>query len=202
MDTLAQRLADPSVTIDALGAWLDSLDHAGRVAALGDIVPSQQRQIWSLSAQAVPLALTDFVPSSVGDVTEVIHVGRNTMPPGLRAFEKRFARPAGDGARLFGFNEGATRWLLGPGAFVARSTAGDAKEEALGSIVVDYYLTPDGPVPAHWPAMTPASRGISFFVFGYTRDYMRRVSQHVTIGRGYKWGMDTGALFILIRQDA
>ncbi len=196
-------LAEPDITIARIGDRLDALDHAGRLAALGGATPKQQQKLWELAANAAPLTMDDFVPANVPDVTAVVHHGRNTMPlEGLRPFQKLFARASGRADTLYGFNEGKVRPWLGPGCFTVRYTHGNPKEEALGSVVVDYYLTPEGDVPAAWPAPISAARGISFLVYGYTRDYMRRVSRHVTIGRGFKWGIDVGALFLLIREDA
>ena len=200
--TLGDWLREPAITIDRIAERLDSLDHAGRMQALGKATPAEQQKLWLLALQAPPVTFEDFVPADVPDVTAVIHHGRNTMPlEGLRTFQKIFARARGTKDKLYGFNEGKTRPWLGPGCFTVRTTAGNAKEEKLGAIVVDYYLTPDGDVPAAWPAPVSASRGISWFVYGYTRDYMRKVSRHVTIGRGFKWNIDVGALFLLIRED-
>ena len=196
-------LAEPQISIHQVAERLDALDHEGRMAALGAASSADQRQLWALAEKSDPLTMEDFVPASVQDVTAVVHEGRNTMPlEGLRPFQKLFARAKGQPDRLYGFNEGKVRPWLGPGCFTVRYTRGNPKEEALGSVVVDYYLTPDGEVPAAWPVPVSAARGVSLLVYGHTRDYMRRVSEQVTIGRGFKWGIDVGALFLLIRHDA
>ena len=145
--SLEAALADPAVSIDRIGAWLDAMDHAGRMQALGTSTRAQQRRLWDLAADAPPITLDHFVPPSVPDTTEVIHHGRNSLPA-FRSFQKRFAR-AGDGtARAFGYNEGSTRPLIGPGYFVLHDTAGNPTWEERGAWVVDYFMVPTAPCRA------------------------------------------------------
>jgi len=186
--------------LDALSAWLDGLDHAARVDAMHRTTRAQQARMYDLAAAARPLTLEDFVPAHVPDRVEVIHHGRNSLPL-FRSFQKRFARPDGDRTRLFGYNEGALRPLLGPGCFVAHPTAGNATWEPRGAIVVDYFQVPDGPVPDGWPAVVPNSRGLQILVYHNTRDFMRRVSAHVTIGKAFKVETSLESFFTLVRED-
>jgi hypothetical protein len=130
----------------------------------------------------------------------MIHDGKNTLPA-FQIFQKRMCRPAADDARLFGYNEGFTRALLGPGYFVVHSTAGNAAWEARGAVVVDYFMVPDGPVAPGWPAVVPNSRGLQVLVYDGTRDFMRRVSAHVSIGAAFKGERQLGAYFTLCRAD-
>lgn len=198
--TLDRLLADDATTIEALGAWLDGLDHAGRFEALSSTSKAQQAKLWTLAATSRPLTLDDFVPASVPDRTEVIHHGRNSLPA-FRTFQKRFARAPGDPTRLFGYNEGATRLLIGPGYFVAHGTAGNPSWEERGAVVVDYFMVPDAPVPDGWPAVVPNSRGPQILVYHRTRDFMRRVSEHVTIGMAFKVERSMNSYFTLLRED-
>ena len=74
-----------------------------------------------------PVELLDLVPASVGDLAQVRHFGRNTLPA-FTLFEKRFCRPKGADPRkpdsLYGFNFQALSPLTGPGYFVARPVPG------------------------------------------------------------------------------
>lgn len=190
----------PEASIHDIGTWLDGLSPAARLEACRGVGRGLQRQLFEKAGASAPLTLDDYVPEGVDPLREVIHEGRNTLPA-FRLFQKRFCRPANGGEVLFGYNEGDTRKLIGPGYFVMRSTAGAADEEALGSLVVDYTRVPDGPVADGWPGVVPNSQGLQRFVYHNTRDYMRRVSAHVTIGAAYKKGKALGAWFILCRQD-
>ena len=61
---------------------------------------------------------------------------------------------------------------------------------------------PEGEVPAAWPKVVPNSRGPQILVYHRTRDFMRRVSAHVSVGAAYKVEKAMGAFFTLIREDA
>jgi hypothetical protein len=203
--TLDQLLADPAITIGAITDWLDAMDHAGRMAAMGRTSRAQQRKLWELSASAPPITLEHFVPANVPPCTEVIHHGRNSLPA-FRSFQKRFARPKDGTPRAFGYNEGATRALIGPGYFVLHDTTSNpawpAEWRERGAWVVDYFEVPEGEVPAAWPKVVPNSRGPQILVYHRTRDFMRRVSAHVSVGAAYKVEKPMGAFFTLIREDA
>ena len=186
-----------STTISDLAAYLDGLDHAGRMEAMGRTSKKQQRKLWELAAASEPLTLDYFVPPSVGERTEVIHHGRNTLPV-FNSFQKRFARNGGD---PYGYNESSTRPFLGPGYFVAHVTKGNAAWEERGAVVVDYFMVPDGPVPDGWPTIKPNSSGLQILVYHKTRDFMRKVSEHVSIGMAYKVETSLNNWFTLIRED-
>lgn len=197
---LAQMLDRSDITLDALATWLDDLGHDGRIAAMSTSTKAQQRRLWELAADAAPLTLEDFVPADVDPVTEVIHHGRNTLPA-LNSFQKRFARPDDGSDRLFGYNHASTTGLIGPGYFVMHSTAGNATWETRGALVVDYFMVPDGAVPAGWPRVRPNSKGLQVLVYHRTRDFMRKVSRHVTIGEAFKNESRLNNWFTLVRED-
>jgi hypothetical protein len=79
-------------------------------------------------------------------------------------------------------------------------TAGRPEWEARGAVVIDYFQIPDGPVPAGWPPVIPNTKGLQRFVYHRTRDFMRRVSTHVTIGAAFKEEKSLDHYFILCRQ--
>ena len=117
----------------------------------------------------------------------------------IPATTARFARPEDGSARLFGYNEGATRAWIGPGFFVAVPTAGNAAWEERGAVVIDYFQVPDGPVPAGWPAVKRNDQGLQVLVYNGTRDFMRRVSREVSIGTAYKGEKKLDHYFTLCR---
>ena len=197
--TLRQMLADPSMTIGALAAHLDGMDHAGRMAFLGSTNKADQRRLWHLAAGSAPITREHFVPAGTPPRTAVPHFGRNTLPL-FNSFQKVFCAPEDGSNRLFGYNEGATRPLIGPGYYVAIPTAGNPAWEERGAWVVDYFQVPDGPVVDGWPKVKKNSQGLQVLVYHHTRDFMRKVSEHVSIGIAYKNEMCLNNWFTLIRE--
>ncbi|MEE2779883.1 MAG: hypothetical protein VYE15_05110, partial [Myxococcota bacterium] len=126
--------------------------------------------------------------------TEVIHVGRNSLPA-FRDFEKRFSRDDTREDALYGYNEGATRPLIGPGYFVAHL------DENRSEIGVDYLMVPpdDANLPDGWPAVIPNEKGLQRFVYAGMVDYLRKVSEHILIGRAWRKGKVTNNYFVLCR---
>ena len=191
-----QTLVRQGAPIGEIADHLDALDADTRRAEVQGLGGRDQRSLFEAAAASPPLDLTYFVPADVGDLTEVIHAGRNSLPA-FKLFEKRWCRPAGDEKRLFGYNEGPTRPLIGPGYFVAHETdAGDPR----GAVVVDYYLVPDGDVAPGWPKVKANHQGLQILVYHQTRDYMRRVSEHVSIGQAHKRERQIIGTFILSRE--
>ncbi len=199
---LARALADASLSRVALEEALDRASPDERRDAVLALDRAAQRRLYHLAAQAPPLALEDFVPAELAPREAVRHFGKNTLPLpfALRFFEKRFSRPESGPPRLFGYNETpVVRWV-GPGYFVAVATAGEPAWTTRGAVVVDYFRVPDGPVPAGWPPVVPNTRGLQRFVYHGTRDFMRRLSQHVTIGAAYKGERPLDHYFVLVRE--
>jgi hypothetical protein len=132
----------------------------------------------------------------------VRHRGRNTlpMPRKLQLFEKRFCRPESRDDGLFGYNQSPFIGTVGPGFFVAVSTASNPAWRDRGAVVVDYFQVPDGKVASDWPKVIPNTQGLQRFVYHRTRDFMRRVSKHVTIGAAYKVEKKLDHYFVLVRE--
>jgi hypothetical protein len=195
----AQLLSDSGTTPEHLAEFLDGLDHAGRIAAMDATSKAQQRTLWGLVQDAPPITMEHFVPAKVAGGIEVIHHGRNTLPV-FRTFQKRFTRSTDDDT-IFGYNEGFTRKFIGPGYFVARQSDGNAAWERRGAVFVDYFDVPTCSVPAHWPAVKPNNSGLQVLVYHQMRDFMRRVSEHVSIGMAFKVEKDMNSWFTLVRQD-
>ena len=159
--------------------------------------------LFEKAAHAPAIDFAHFV-GDARDRQEVIHDGVNTLPvlPALRRFQKRFCRPTGEHDRLFGYNEGPTRRVIGPGYFVAIPTADKPAWSARGAIVVDYFQTPDGEVVASWPPVVDNHWRLQRFVYQETRDFMRRVSRHVSVGAAFKRERPLDHYFVLCRQSS
>ena len=194
-------LADPALTVAAFGAHLDGLTGPQRWEQLRRLDRAQQRRLYQL-AIGNPVGLDDLVAGAAA-LTEVIHDGLNTLPVPwpLRRFQKRFCRPADGGSGvLYGYNEGPLRRIIGPGYFVARATTEPAWVER-GGVVVDYFEVPTGPVVDGWPRVIENSKGLQRNVYDHTRDFLRRVSEHVTIGAASKDDTPLDHYFVLCRRD-
>jgi hypothetical protein len=204
---LRHLLRDPHAPMTAISSLLDEADGAARRAALLSLSRAQQRALYERAAQSPPLTLDDLVPPSTPPLQPVVHHGLNSLPA-FRRFEKHMCRPANGaddgGARLFGFNEGATRRFIGPGYFVATPTTG--RSDALpswaerGGVVVDYFQVPDSQVAAGWPGVVDNSRGLQRFVFRGMRDYLRKVSTHASIGAAFQGEKPFHSWFVLCRD--
>jgi hypothetical protein len=197
---LAALIVDPGAGIADIAAHLDRLEGADRWAQVRVLGRDQQRALYR-KAEGGPIGLDHFVGDAAARV-EVIHDGINTLPapPPLRRFQKRFCRPDSDDT-LYGYNEGPTRRLIGPGYFVATTTAHQYPQwTAHGGVVVDYHRVPDSAVPEGWPPVIPNSRGLQRFVYHQTRDFIRGVSTHVSIGAAFKRDKPLDHYFILCRR--
>lgn len=189
--------------IDVVSAFLDGLTHDQRLAQVHRSPRRMQGKLFDLAADGPPLTLDYFVPQDVPDGRPVVHHGFNSLPlPGFgRRFRKPMARSTGHPGQLYGYNDSPFTPLIGPGYFLHTPTLHKPHWPSRGGTVIDYWQIPDHDVPAHWPRVRKNSRGLQFFVYDKTRDFMRRVSSHVTIGAAFKYGRRIGAHFILVRED-
>jgi len=207
MSGIIDMIDDDRTGIDAIGAYLDSLDAKPRWLEVKQLDRTHQRTLYEKAAHAAPIDITHFV-GDAGPRQEVIHDGVNTLPlpTAWQRFQKRFCRPDRDGAaieaRLFGYNEGPSRKLIGPGFFVAVPTAERPQWSARGGIVVDYFQIPDGAVADGWPRVVANDWRLQRFVYHETRDFMRRVSRDVSIGAAFKRERPLDHYFVLCRRGA
>ena len=201
MPTLRELIHDDTVSIEKIAEHLDRMTEPDRRAAVDALGRGDQRQLYRKAADAPPIDLEHFVPDEIGEVDPVTHLGKNTLPlpSSHRRFQKRFCRPDDQSARLFGYNEAPSRGLIGPGYFVALTTEEVPAWQLRGGVVIDYYQVPDGPVVEGWPQVVPNTQGLQRFVYNGTRDFMRRVSDHVSIGAAYKGEKALDHYFILCR---
>ena len=195
------KMIQNKAEISKIADFLDSLSHTKRLEETRTLNRKNQEWLYQQAKETAPLQLEDFVPTKEPNV-EVIRHGRNTLPlpNALKLFEKRFCRPQKREKALYGYNEGMTRPLIGPGFFVAKPCP--SQWEDLGSIVIDYFEVPDEPVVEGWPKVKRNNQGLQVLVYHQTRDFMRRVSSHVTIGAAYKKEKPLGHYFILCRNES
>jgi len=196
-EDLKGALGEPTVKPHEISQLLDGLDHASRVTAIRSLNRSEQRKLYEGVDGFRPLALTDLVPSTYGDLETVRHFGKNTLPA-FSLFEKRFCRPPNTDSdhpvELFGFNFQTMSPVTGPGYFIASA------DEQRHEVLVDYHRVP----PTHpdgWPAIKSNGRGLSRFVYGFMIDTLRSVSRHVSIGSAARKGKDLGSWFVLCREE-
>lgn len=204
MTGLIDRIDDDRAGIDAIGAYLDGLEVKPRWLEVSRLDRAHQRTLYEKAAHAPPIDIAHFV-GDAGPRQEVIHDGVNTLPlpTSWQRFQKRFCRPDPDAAtlaRLFGYNEGPSRRLIGPGFFVALPTADRPQWSARGGVVVDYFQVPDGAVADGWPRIVANDWRLSRFVYHQTRDFLRRVSRDVSIGAAFKRERPLDHYFVLCRR--
>jgi hypothetical protein len=194
MTSLDRFFSNGNVDLPALSAALDALDHPARMSAALALTAAQQAALFDAAKGHRPITLEDFVPRARGELSPVIHHGRNSLPLFTR-FQKRFARAPSSEApeELWGYNEQAMRAFTGPGYFVAYPL-GD------GEVNIDYTRLPPRGAPG-WPAVLSNSARLSRFIYNGTQDLMRGVSAHVTIGRASRGAKVMDNWFVLVRED-
>ena len=188
--------------ISTIADQLNACTHEQRYALTQSLNGKDQKALWALCAGRAFL-LSDLVPNHVSPTTPVRHLGKNSLPL-FSQFEKRFIKTQADENVLWGYNEGSARPLVGPGFFVVRATP----DSEIGACVIDYEMLPsDHPnfkreqLPTAWPAIKSNTFGVSRFVYGFMQDYLRKVSDHVSIGRAYRHGKESPNYFVLCRFD-
>jgi len=196
--TLSQLL-QADAKLEQIAEHLDHLDPIARRLETLELDGRAQKLLYEKAADGLPVDLAHFVPEGVEDDREIIHAGRNSQPA-FRYFEKRWCRPGGRPGELWGYNEASVRPLIGPGYFVAHPTEGGGSDPR-GAVVVDYFMQPQGPMPEGWPRIRPNSQGLQMFVYNKMRDYMRRVSGHVSIGAAYRMEKRVMGYFVLCREE-
>jgi len=191
--SLFHLLATKPIDTDAVAAYLDGLDTAGRIEQIRTIPGRLQGALWAAVQGKKKVGVDHFVPPEVPDGTFIRHYGRNSLPM-FNDFEKRFARPRKGAKELWAYNHSPVMGLIGPGHFVLR------KDVDLGTHVCDYYRIP--PVQLDdAPKLQSNTFGLSFLVYAHMVDVMYGVSDHVSVGRVIKNGRPEGQYFLLCRQD-
>ena len=175
--------------IERAAAGLDAMDHATRLDTVRKMGKKIQQPLFH-ACKGREVGIEAIVPADKADLSEVIHHGKNSLPVASH-FQKRFARNPTNPNELLGYNHQDLAWLTGPGYFVAY-----AKD---GEVAIDYTRSPEMTLDT-WPPILPNERGISNLVYAHMIDYLRRVSDHVTIGRAFRKGKWTENYFLLCRE--
>ena len=185
---------EPTVDIEKLAELLDGLGHEGRVHTMRGWDKKKMAAIFDACAGR-SISIEQVVPSSIGADVEVIHDLRNTLPLFSDA-QKRFARTADEAIGGYNRQHGIAR-VSEPGYFTVRAGEGEHANE----LVIDYGKVPSSK-PASWPAIESNDQGfLNGIVWGGMVDYLRRVSQHVSIGAATKGGKPIGQYFALVRRE-
>ena len=184
------------VDLPGLTTFLDGLAPAARVATTRTLTAKEQARLFEAAKHYRRVTLDDFVPKHLPPLEEVIHHGRNSLLA-FSNFQKRMCRPPPDeegrhADQLWGYNEQTFRWATGPGYFLTKPV--DEWE-----VVIDYFDVPPHK-PEAWPMIRPNHARLSRFVYHKTRDFMRGVSEHVSIGRASRDGKTMDNWFVLCRD--
>lgn len=190
-------LRDRPIEPERIRRFLDACSHRERVDSIRSLGRAELRALYLGVDGFKPVTLETLVPATVGDLTEVRHHGKNSLPV-FTHFEKRLCRPRGADRRsaseLYGFNFQTLALLTGPGYFIARAS------EDRPEVLIDYASLPVEHPPG-WPPIRSNERGLSRLVFAFLCDTLRGVSEHVTIGSASRNGRELGSWFALARED-
>lgn len=195
--SLASLLDAADVDAGALAAHLDGLSDAQRVVETLALDGRRQAKLFEVAQGARRFTLDELAPAGTAPLTGVTHEGRNSMPLFSR-FAKVFAVPddaSRAGAERWGFNRtpGLVTTTVGPGYFVAVQQGDE--------VLVDYTRLPPRPLLGAPAILSNASR-LSFFVYNRTKDVVRGVSKHVSIGRAWRGTRRLDNWFVLCRTGA
>ena len=196
IDEILDELQATPIDVDRIESLFNGASHQERVATIHGFKPAMQRRLFAACANR-RLTTEAIVDTDRQPLEEVIHEGQNTLPV-FRQFQKRFCLPTEehrpDNRRiLWGYNHQTFSGMTGPGYFVAYDDADT------GEVVIDYReLPPES--PEDWPNIIDNTARLGRFVYAGMVDRLRRVSDHVTIGRAFK-NKPMNAYFCLVRTD-
>ncbi len=174
--------------IHTLSTALDGATQEQRLAWHGRLPGNQLAVLYDL-AEGQKLSVEEMHGA---DGEAIIHQGMNSMAL-FRSFQKRMALHEG---QLKGFNHQPWAWLVGDGTFIVVPSP-----DVPGELHFDYTRLPDSGYP-DFPPIKDNTAGLSRFVYGNMIDIVRRVSQHITIGKAYRNGEPAGQYFVLCRRES
>lgn len=190
MTTLNEVLARPNVTLAEVRAHLDSIAPETRVREATSLDRSLQATLWAITRASAPVTLTDLVPESTSELSAVPFEGQNDMPL-FRRFRKVFYRQT-DGT-IAGRNESTLSPVVGDGFYSVVPGGPDG-------VYIDYTKLPKT-APQGWPRIARNDRGASILVYGFMKDYLRRVHGRIFIGHAMKPVIGSQGYFVLARPD-
>lgn len=190
-----RNLIEPHLDMERLAKDMDEIGHSARLWSVRQWSPSDMSILWEAGKGFRSVALDDFVPPSIPELTQVIHEGKNSLPAFTR-FQKRFCRPSDPAAHdmLVGYSHQSLSPMTGPGYYVARPSTDP------GEVDIDYTMLPKEKLP-EWPDIQRNDARLGRFVYYGTIDVMRGLSTHVSIGRAKRGGHWMDNWFVLVRQD-
>jgi hypothetical protein len=187
----AETLLEPGNDIARFARVLDNLGPEGRIDTILRLERKHFAPLFEAAKGFRSITLETFVPGDAPPLTNVVHQGKNSLAM-FTVFQKHFSKPEGEANELWGFNHQTMSLFTGPGYFVVRPSTTEP-----GAVDFDYGVLPKGKLPA-WPELR-GQRGIGWFVYGGMLDVMRGISEHVSIGRGFRRGKATDNYFVLCR---
>jgi hypothetical protein len=193
---LRELLHAPRIDVASIASLFEKSRPADRVALMESVGGRDQARLWD-AAQRGKVRIEEMVPRRIPALVPVTFHGKNSLPAFTR-FEKRFCRPNVARDELWGFNYQPVRWLVpltGPGYFVASDS-----DEPMGSVAIDYRRLPTSR-PEGWPEIRDNDWRLSRFIYRGMVDYLRRISEHVLIGRATRDGKPLPNYFLLCRED-
>ena len=188
-------LLEPRLDLPRLSQVLDEMGHAGRVHSMRTWGKKKLAAIYEASDGFRNVGLDDFVPASSSPLVEVVHELHNSLWL-FTDSQKRFCKAGDESAasELCGYNEMPASFFTGPGYFAARAS------DKPGEVVFDYQKRPTARVVG-WPEMVPNEGRLGRFVYAGCVDYLRGLSNHVSVGRAQKGGKLLDVWFVLCRKD-
>jgi hypothetical protein len=190
MTTLNDVLDRTGVSLAEVRAHMDSISPSERVRQATSLDRNRQGVLWTLAAESSPVTMNDLVPDSVSPMTPVPFEGQNSAPL-FRNFRKVFYRqPNGS---VGGRNESSVSPIVGDGFYSVVTGGPDG-------VYIDYTRLP-GSAPSGWPKIKRNDRGVSLAVYGFMKDYLRRVHGRIFIGHAVKPIVGSSGYFVLARPD-
>jgi hypothetical protein len=193
--TLGELIKSSTVTPAAIASFLDGLSGPDRLAQTMALSSDEQARLFEVVEGARRFTLDELAPASTTPLTGVRHEGKNSLYLFTR-FAKVFAMPDEPTTEpeRWGFNDGTqlVKTTVGPGYFVAVQQGGE--------VLVDYTRLPKKPLTGA-PKILPNDARLSRFVFNQTKDLVRGVSKHVSIGRAWRGTRKLDNWFVLCRPE-
>ncbi len=189
---------DDDRKVERITEALDAMSPKGRLAAVRGMSKATMIRLWSLFEDVNEVDADFFVPSSIDPLVEVIHHGKNSLPA-YNFFQKRFCRADDDSDDLYGYNHQDNAWITGPGYYVAHASE-ENDPTRISPYLIDYTRAPPKKVDA-WPEIISNKAKLGRFVYAGMKDYMRGISEHVSVGKAVRGGKETENYFMLCRED-
>jgi hypothetical protein len=194
---LAERIRRGD-SLELISRWLDGLEPGTRWAEVKALTARHHSELFERASGRATRVDRDFVPSGTPRMRDITHRGTNSLPL-FRRFQKHFCLPSAsrEGSVAWGYSERTLNPLTGPGYFVARE---DDPESGPRTVVIDYCAELPMEKPASWPPILSNKSRLSRFIYYGTRDWMWRVSNHVTVGRSQRRSGWMDNWFLLCRE--